>query len=385
MPVIKYRKWPLADKGTAWDGPAQIAAADVEKLKIICTWFGGDGENKGDYKLPHHLASNSHTVWKGVTAAMGRLKQTDMPEEDRRGCHSHLKRHYADFGETAPDYDELRAEALEADEVERFGIETARADLIPLENTDEELQHALGVINRRLARKPLSAEDIFIFRAQMSNQEVDSYFTRMAESSLRNYEREARDGVPLMNSHRTGGFFAGAAQLPLGRSYDAELAGDDGALRLYVDHYMLRGLKINDAETDHLIRGIDGGTIRDVSIGFGFDHKSWYRCSICGGDMLRSEKCQHLPGREYDGVLATAWVELAHLWEGSIVWAGATPNAEIVRKAQMALQRGWVTEADIRQLEESYQVRLMPRRTFAVPGDMDRTSEAEAAGPTPDE
>jgi HK97 family phage prohead protease len=103
MPVIGYKKTSLADKGAAWDGPAQVKAASVDDLKAICTWYAGDGSKKGDFKLPHHLADGHACVWAGVKAAMGRLNGSlDVPDADRKGIYAHLKKHYSDFDETAP-------------------------------------------------------------------------------------------------------------------------------------------------------------------------------------------------------------------------------------------------------------------------------------------
>ena len=255
-----------------------------------------------------------------------------------------------------------------------------RADLVRVEQADQDMAAALSIINERHARKPLGAEDVFLFRAQVSNQELDSYFTRMAESSLRNYEQDARKSVPLMNSHRTGGFLT-SAELPLGRSYDAKLMHDGEMLRLFVDHYILRGWQMNGVQSDELIRGIDGGVIRDMSIGFNpWVRGAWFRCSICGADMLRSDKCQHLPGLEYDGALASAWVEGARLVEDSMVYQGATPNAEIVRKAQRGLEEGWASDRQIRHLEEQYQVRIVggPGVVSVLP-EMAATGAAQSA------
>ena len=38
---------------------------------------------------------------------MGRLMQTDIPPDDKRGCHSHLARHYDQFDKEAPAFDDL--------------------------------------------------------------------------------------------------------------------------------------------------------------------------------------------------------------------------------------------------------------------------------------
>lgn len=116
--TIPYRQFPLADRGAAWDGPAQIREATPEVLRLICAWY--DAENpdvKQSYKLPHHLAAGGHsTVWRGVTAAMGALLGarggTNIPDGDRRGVYNHLARHYRDFEETAPDFKEYAEEEL---------------------------------------------------------------------------------------------------------------------------------------------------------------------------------------------------------------------------------------------------------------------------------
>jgi len=107
--AISYRSahpdgTPLAPKGEAWDGPAQVAAAEVDDLKVMCTWVEeGREEVKGGYKLPHHKAGGEHAcVWRGVTAAAARLPRTQMPDADRPAVRAHLGRHYRDFDEIAP-------------------------------------------------------------------------------------------------------------------------------------------------------------------------------------------------------------------------------------------------------------------------------------------
>ena len=64
---------------------------------------------------------------------------------------------------------------------------------------------------RGLLPATVKPEDAFIFPAEISNDSVDSYFTRMHESSLRNYAADALAGVSLQNSHRHN-------ELPFGRS-----------------------------------------------------------------------------------------------------------------------------------------------------------------------
>ena len=123
--VIGYTKYPLADEGMAWDGPAQIRKASPEDLKKICTWYdSAHADVKNSYKLPHHLVEGYKTVWRGVSAAMaailGSRGGTDIPSGDRKGCYNHLKEHYSDFGKTAPEFKDYSD--AEISEMERKGI-----------------------------------------------------------------------------------------------------------------------------------------------------------------------------------------------------------------------------------------------------------------------
>jgi hypothetical protein len=108
--AIPYQRHPLADEEAEWDGPAEVAAAEVEDLKVMCAWY--DAENpdiKQSYKLPHHRASDHYTVWRGVAAAMAALMGSrggvDIPQDDRRAVYNHLARHYKDFEKEPPEFD----------------------------------------------------------------------------------------------------------------------------------------------------------------------------------------------------------------------------------------------------------------------------------------
>jgi hypothetical protein len=116
--VIQFKETPPAPEGQTWDGPAQMAAADIPTLKIIAAWF--DSENpdvKSSYKLPHHLAEGDNkVVWKGVAAAMGALLGSrggvSIPDADRKGVYNHLSKHYAQFDKTPPEFKEYTDEEL---------------------------------------------------------------------------------------------------------------------------------------------------------------------------------------------------------------------------------------------------------------------------------
>lgn len=106
--VIGYKKHPLAPEDTSWNGPKEVAQADVKDLKVMCAWY--DSENpdvKSSYKLPHHRASDKYTVWNGVRAAMAALfgarGGVKIPESDWNGVYNHLAKHYRDFGKEPPE------------------------------------------------------------------------------------------------------------------------------------------------------------------------------------------------------------------------------------------------------------------------------------------
>lgn len=99
---------PKAPEDEEWDGPAEVAAADVDDLKVMCAWVDSENaDKKGAYKLAHHKAGGQHAVvWKGVSAAgnavMGARGGVDIPEGDVAGVKAHLARHYREFDKTPP-------------------------------------------------------------------------------------------------------------------------------------------------------------------------------------------------------------------------------------------------------------------------------------------
>lgn len=215
----------------------------------------------------------------------------------------------------------------------------------------------LALINENTL-KPLAPGDVFIFTAIPSNDLVDSYYTQMALSSLENYERDLKEGRALMNSHRR------LDTLPLGYSFDGEL--NRSAMTLAGRYYMQRGLNLGTVNTDEVVRAVEGGTCRDVSIGF---KAGWYKCKICGNDLMDYEKCSHVPGVRYDKVLCTAWVEDGYLAETSLVFDGATPGA-LVTKAQHMVDCRMLEPGDRARLEDVLQTRFNLPAAYGVGVDL---------------
>src|SRR5215213_9927954 len=75
--------------------------------------------------------------------------------------------------------------------------------------TAKERDHLLSILHSRVDPSVFEGDDApvpFFFRVEASNQNIDSYFTRMAKSSLKNYAQDATDpGVQFQVSHNGGG------------------------------------------------------------------------------------------------------------------------------------------------------------------------------------
>ena len=115
--VIAYHDYGAAPESESWDGPAEVAKAEVEDLKKICAWYDSENaDNKGAYKLPHHKADGHKAVWAGVRAAMGALLGarggTDIPSGDRKGVYSHLAKEYGHWDKEVPEFKDYTDEEL---------------------------------------------------------------------------------------------------------------------------------------------------------------------------------------------------------------------------------------------------------------------------------
>jgi hypothetical protein len=148
--AIPYMKTPLASEDAAWDGPGQIAAAEPDDLKIMCTWVDPDGDPdaKSSYKLPHHQSSGQHScVLNGVRgcggAIQGARSPLKVPAGDIAAIKSHLEKHYHDFGDSAPWESDDEKEATKLFE-KMMDITTTKAGRRISKSTGEALNEALG-------------------------------------------------------------------------------------------------------------------------------------------------------------------------------------------------------------------------------------------------
>jgi len=112
--AVPYKKFPLAEEGTAWgfsaeDGDTLIEKGGYELFGQCHTWKDPDvdPETKAAYKLPTHKIADGEvrTFWRGVAAAMARLlSSTGIPDGDRKAVYNHLAKHYGEFDKPVPEF-----------------------------------------------------------------------------------------------------------------------------------------------------------------------------------------------------------------------------------------------------------------------------------------
>lgn len=390
MPAVTFKKTGTAPEDTTWEWNADTQNAilgdsgdDWANYKAAHTWFdnadGDTPEKKAPYKLPHHRQGTSglEAVWRGVSNAMARLAQTDLPDADVEAAHSHLSNHYAQWDKDPPELERIMRQVRENRARTRslLALSGGRGDeALPTSATRASIsvtdarpngtpnEDDLARINQ-LARSPLSADQVYVFPVEMSSNVIDAYFTRMTPKTLQQFADRTSQGIAVCDSHEH-------RQLPIGRSYygDTATVDRDGGqvLTARAMDYMLRGVQTpSGVPTDDIIRGIEAGINNDVSVGF---NPQAYWCSVCGLNMLRDWSCFHWPGQTYEvsdqgkdpqQVLCVADVD-ADLCEHSLVYDGATPNA-MVLKAQMEMEAGRASLRLLSFVEDRCRVKLYDR------------------------
>lgn len=245
------------------------------------------------------------------------------------------------------------------DEIELI-THMARVRLV--KNSDE----WAGLVDRSKQRFDLDADDkdIFTFRAEISNDLLDSHFTHMAASTLNNYAVDAEKGVAFLKGHDH-------RSLPIGYSVEGKLEQDGPKQRVIAGFYTVRGL----ADTDDLIFRMQKGLVRDVSVGFNGGRMV---CDLCGADFW---ECRHYPGLKFEEKkgdtvstkLSTFTIEDARLSEVSGVFDGSTPDAGLI-KAQRAAKAGELTQEQVHLLEQRYRIHL-PVTTVRAGSGLEFTKE----------
>ena len=160
------------------------------------------------------------------------------------------------------------------------------AQLAALEVTEAELR----AINK-YAMAPLMAEDIFVFRAVLCDNEIDRDFERFSLKALQQLQKLFL-GKTVIKDHTW------AADNQVARIYATELVQSDKANKsgeLYTQ-LVARCYMVKTASNADLIAEIKGGIKKEGSVGCSVSSSI---CSICGTDNAKSY-CRHYAGRSYE-------------------------------------------------------------------------------------
>ena len=165
------------------------------------------------------------------------------------------------------------------------GMITKAAQLEKQEVTEEELK----LINKHTL-SPLSADEVFTFKAVLCDNEIDRQSERFTVKALEDLKK-LFIGKTVIKDH------SWSANDQVARIYATDLvtsgktnkSGEPSA-QLVAFCYMVK-----TASNADLIAEIKGGIKKEGSVGF---RASSVICSICGTDNAKSY-CRHFPGKSY--------------------------------------------------------------------------------------
>ncbi len=187
----------------------------------------------------------------------------------------------------------------------------------------------LELINQRYALRPLTAEEVYVRRIALCNDQVDRTFERFPVTYLKRFS-ETLPGKPLLAHHDK-------QQFPLGRFFRAEVkTSDELGLPPSADGRPSSWLVcwvylVKTPGNEEVRRQIDAGVYSHVSIGYRWADLT---CDLCGRSYFRSE-CPHVIGQQYESHTCTATYsgveERVEAFEGSLVYLGAQYGAVITK------------------------------------------------------
>lgn len=155
--------------------------------------------------------------------------------------------------------------------------------------TQEVTEAELREINK-YALTPLTAEEVFTFKAMLCDTELDRHFDHFTEKALKELKKLFL-GKTVIKNHDW------SADSQVARIYATELV-ETGTLTKSGEPYtqlVARCYMVKTASNADLIAEIKGGIKKEGSVGF---RASSAICSICGTDNAKTY-CPHYGGRSY--------------------------------------------------------------------------------------
>ena len=164
----------------------------------------------------------------------------------------------------------------------------------------------IGLINQ-YALKELKPEDVMCFSLVLCDNEVDRDMEQFSVKSLEALSKMFVGKTGIKNhSWDTRSQVARLYRVELQKTAERTSTGEQ-LVQLMGSAYMLR-----TEENKALITDIEGGIVKEVSVGFSIRKLA---CSICGEQMKRSwwepTKCknEHIKGKDYEGRTCVGMME----------------------------------------------------------------------------
>lgn len=188
----------------------------------------------------------------------------------------------------------------------------------------------IDLINKHTL-EPLKEEDVFTFKVQLCDNDVDRVGDKMSDKFLNEVADKVK-GVAGLKDHDW------SVENQVARLYDAQVVEDEenttvlGERRKYV-----QGSAYTLAKNREMIDKINSGILKEVSISFNSEGDT---CSICGKPMCKDGSdighCEngHVAGQSYDGQLCYNKIDnLMDILEWSLVSVPCQRRAGINKKS----------------------------------------------------
>lgn len=181
----------------------------------------------------------------------------------------------------------------------------------------------LEAINR-FAKKPLTAEEVYVFDMLLCDNDIDRDNERFSTDAL--------EGLAPLFVGKTGIFDHNwTAEGQVGRIFRTELVTDGSRASISGEPYAYLKASayiLRNEENRPLIADIEGGIKREISVGCSMGKAV---CSICG-EETSSARCGHVRGAVYDGrTCYTSLEEPKDAYEWSFVAVPAQKNAGVLK------------------------------------------------------
>lgn len=191
------------------------------------------------------------------------------------------------------------------------------------------LQQAEGVSPEELelintwSKKPLTAQEVYVFSVRLCDNEVDRDFERFPAQTL--------EALAPLFLGKSGIFDHNwSARNQSARIFSTQVIQEPERVTQAEDPYCwlkARAYMVRTDDNRGLIAEIDGGIKKEVSVGCAVKRRV---CSICGEEA--GTGCGHQPGQVYDGKLCyLSLEEPADAYEFSFVAVPAQPQAGVVK------------------------------------------------------